>query len=188
MTVHAATPVTARWLAALGFLVVWGSLITAIVLTGERDALLLHTVSLIVIALAAYAWVLYPLAGSAAISVLALVAVSWAGGVAGDRLLGWDVAVLAVLVGVAAFQRRRWGRRFQRLEQGGDDLDEERVLKKPALAAATQARETMRKKHGRYAQLQAVAERLSSLTDLEAIGQLAVERALARSEERRVGK
>ena len=148
-------------------------------MTGERDALLLHTVSLIVIALAAYAWVLYPLAGSAAISVLALVAVSWAGGVAGDRLLGWDVAVLAVLVGVAAFQQRRWGRRFQRLEQVVDDLNEERVLKEQALAAATQAREAMRKKHGRYAQLQAVAERLSSLTDLEAIGQLAVERALA---------
>ena len=58
-------------------------------------------------------------------------------------------------------------------------MNEERVLKEQALAAATQAREAMRKKHGRYAQLQAVAERLSSLTDLEAIGQLAVERALA---------
>jgi diguanylate cyclase (GGDEF)-like protein len=155
---------------------VWAALVAGVV-AGTPDVETFHPVVLVAIALAAYAWVLYPIGGSVAVSLLVLLAVAWAWGMGQHRLLALDLAALAVLVVVAAFQCRRWSRRFQRLHQVLDDVSEEQTVKDQALTLATQALEALHKKHARYAQLQAIAEQLSNMTDLEAIGQLAVERA-----------
>ena len=179
-TASAANPFAAiRWVVAIAVFVVCAALASLILGGSAVGVETIHTLCLLTIALAAYAWVLYPIAGSVFISAAALVEVVWAWAVRQTPLLGLDLAALGFLLGVAAFQRRRRFRRFQRLEQVLDDLREERTVKGQAIALANQTCDALHKKLARYLQLQSIAETLSNLTDLEAIAQLAVDHAFS---------
>jgi len=150
-------------------------LATAQTLVGASQTILVQTLCLLIMALATCAWLLYPLAGGVVINAIALVPLLWAW--AARRTPGWDLAAFGVLVGVAVWQRRwRWRERH-RMQQVVDDLGEEQRVQEQAMALASQTRDVLQKKLDRYAQLQTIAEALSSMTDLGAITQLAVERA-----------
>lgn len=139
----------------------------------------IHTYCLMSIALCAYAWVLYSTAMSVAISVIVFLSVLWIWAVRQTAILGVDLAVLTSLLSLAAWQQRRRFRRFQRIGQVLDDLREERTVKEQAITHATRLHDALKKKQYRYAQLQTIAERLSHLTDLTGVAQLAVESAFS---------
>ena len=167
-----------RWVVALALLLVCATLVTRIS-TGGSGPGMVHSLCLLAVALAAYAWVLYPTAGSVTASAGVLLLTAWAWGVTQVQLVGLDVAAGLLLTGVAAFQQRRWTRRCQRMRQLLEDLGEEQAVKQQALVLANQTREALERKYARYAQLQAIAEQLSDMTDLEPIARLAVDRAFA---------
>jgi len=144
-------------------------------LVGASQPILAQTLCLLIMALATCAWLLYPLAGGVVINAIALVPLLWAW--AARHTPGWDLAAFGVLVGVAVWQRRRRWRERHRMQQVVDDLGEEQRVQEQATVLASQTRDVLQKKLDRYAQLQTIAEALSSMTDLGAITQLAVERA-----------
>jgi len=182
---------TIRWGLALALLVVCACLVT--VITSGRpgppgaiagagapaQASLAHPLALIVIALAAYAWVLYPPAGGVVVSAAVFFCLIWAWAAQQTASLSVDLAAFAVLLGVAAYQQRRRFRRLHRLRQVLEDLQEEGSVKEQAAAHARQSNAGLQKKHARYAQLQAIAEQLSNMTDRTPIANLAVERAFS---------
>jgi diguanylate cyclase (GGDEF)-like protein len=154
--------------------------LTSLILTRAAVPLdVLHALSLLLIAIATYAWVVFGRGVSLLLSVGAILEVSWAWAVRREALLGADLAALAVLLTAAGWQARRRVRQRHRLTQVLDDLREEDTVKAQAAALATQTRDALQKKHARYAQLQAIGEQLSNMTDLQAIAALAVERAFA---------
>jgi diguanylate cyclase (GGDEF)-like protein len=167
-----------RWSVALTLLVVCASLVT-VISSGRTPAStsVVHPLGVIAIALAAYAWVVYPPAGSIVVSLVIFLCVLWAWGVLQATNLGMDLAAFAVLLGVAASQQRRQFQRFHRLRQVLDDVQEEGRMKERVVGAARQSHASLQKKHARYSQLQAIAEQLSNMTDRTAIANLAVERA-----------
>lgn len=128
-------------------------------------------------AVTAYGWVVYGRAGSLVAGLAGLVFVAWAWAAGQTAALSADVLALFALSAAAAWQQRRRGRRFTRMTQLLEDLDEERTVKEQAIAFAEQTREALQRKHDRYAQLQLIAEALSNMTDLAAIGDYIVERA-----------
>ena len=93
--------------------------------------------------------------------------------------LGVDAAALLVVLGPAAWQQRVRARRFRRMAQLVEDVDEERTVKEQAIAFARQTCTALQKKHSRYTQLQSIAEQLSNLTDRQAIASLAVDRTFS---------
>lgn len=163
--------------AAAAVLVVCGGLLAVVLTQGAAQASLAHSLALLAVALCAYGWVLFPTAGAAVASLLLLVCLSWAWAALQLGQLGLDLTAGALLVAVAAYKRRGRARWHQRMAQVLDDLEEERFVKEQALALAGQTRETLQKKYERYAQLQAIAEQLSSMTEPAAIAKLAVDRA-----------
>ena len=134
-----------------------------------------HPVRLLLIALATYAWVLYPAAGSLVITIAVLVSLLWAWAI--RQASGLEPAVLGLLTGTAVWQRQRRSRQLQRMQQLLDDLGEERTVKDQAIELARHTRGALQKKLSRYTQLQLIAEALSNTTDLAPIAQLAVNRA-----------
>jgi|GEM_PF-1125724 len=177
----AARPLTLiRWVVALTNLAICVVLIVSILHPVSGHPQFIPTLSLIAIALCAYAWVLFPTGGSILVSVIVLLSLIWLWGAqGGNRALGINVAVLVLLLTVAAVQQRSRARRFKRFQQLLDDLAEEQTVKDQAIAFATQTKDALQRKHSRYTQLQAIADELSGLMELEAIAQLAVERAFA---------
>ncbi|MBI3088194.1 MAG: diguanylate cyclase [Candidatus Omnitrophica bacterium] len=149
-----------------------------ILLTGSaRDPILLHSLTVLLIALATYSMVALPMAASLPVALLAGVCALWGWASRQSLLLGVDAAAGVALVGLAAFQQRRRLRALMRLRQKLGDLDEECYMKDQALRLNEQTRESLAKKLDRYQQLQAVAEHLSRCLNLEEICQLAVDRA-----------
>ncbi len=138
-----------------------------------------HALCVMAIALAAYAWVIYPTVGSVSLSLVMLVCVLWAWAARQSAALGADAAALVVILVPAAWQQRVRARRCKRMAQVVEDLDEERTVKEQAIACARQTSAALQKKHSRYTQLQSIAEHLSNLTDRQAIASLAVERTFS---------
>jgi len=179
-TISVTKPPTAiRWFVALAFVSVCAVLASALAGSGGPRPDTAQVMAVPLTALATYAWVLYPVPGGIACSLAALIGLSWAWGVLRTPLLGWHLVALAILLAVAAGQRRLRSQRLTRMGQLLDDLREERTVKSQAIAAAGQTRDALQKKLSRYLQLQTIAEELSNVTDLTAISQLAVERAFA---------
>ncbi|MBI2495024.1 MAG: sensor domain-containing diguanylate cyclase, partial [Candidatus Omnitrophica bacterium] len=175
-------PAALRWIVAL-ILPLLCALLVALLLSGPsgtkafgiEQTVLVETLCLVTMGLAVYAWVVYPPAGSLLISAVVFICLLWAWAL--RKASGVDLAAFGVLVGAAAWQQRRRPRRFLRMQQVIGDLNEERTVKDQAIAAASQTREALQKKHARYAQLQTIAEALSQMTDLAAIARLVVESA-----------
>lgn len=130
---------------------------------------------LLAVALATYAWVIYPPSGSVLISAVVTTLLLWAW--AAQQVSGVELVAFGGLVGVAVWHRRGKLRQFLRLQQVLDDLTEERTVKDQAVQVAQQTRDALQKKLSRYAQLQTIAEELSNMTESAAIAQLAVNRA-----------
>lgn len=168
-----------RVLVALATLVVWATLITLLSGGGSVGQGILHPLCLLAVSVATYAWVFYPTAWSLAVNAAFFIPLVWGWAVGRLPILGVDVAAFVVLGGVAALQRRQRARRFKRMRQLVDDLQEERTVKEQAGELARQTCEALRKKLSRYTQLQHIAEELSKLADREAIAQLAVERVFS---------
>ncbi len=114
---------TVRWVVALAVLVVCALLVTT-TLSAHHSADAAHLLSLLAITLTAYAWVVYPLAGGVTVSLLMAGCLVWAWAVHQSALLGIDVAALATLLGASIMQRRRWARRYQRMQQIVADVDD----------------------------------------------------------------
>ena len=149
-----------------------------LLLSGSSSPLpLLHTLTVVLIGLATISLLVLPLAVGTLINALALLGSLWAWAVTRSNLLGFDTAVLVMLIGLASLQQRRRARRILRLKQQLDDLEEEFYLKEQALRISRQAHDGLQRKLSRYQQLQTIAEHLSRLLNLEGIGQLAVDRA-----------
>jgi diguanylate cyclase (GGDEF)-like protein len=172
-------PAASRWAVAVAFLALCAALASALAGSGGPRPADVQALALPLIALSAYASVLYPLAGGLACGLAALLALAWAWAVLRAPLLGWHLAALAVLLAAAAGQRRLRSRRLTRMSQLLEDLREERTVKAQAVAAAGQTQEALQRKLSRYLQLQTIAEELSRLMDLTAVAQLAVERAFS---------
>lgn len=133
------------------------------------------SLGLLAVALATYAWVIFPPSGSVLMSAVVTTLLLWAW--AARQASGLELVAFGGLVGVAIWHRRRRLRQFLRLQQVLDDLTEERTVKDQTIELARHARDALQKKLSRYAQLQTIAESLSNMTDPAAIAQLAVNRA-----------
>ena len=168
-----------RWIVAFATTLVCATLVGMILGGSAASVELLHTLCLMSVALAAYAWALYPTAGSLAVSAVSFIGLVWAWAARQVPVLALDLAALGVLLAAAVVQQQRRLRRSQRLLQVLDDLDEEGSVKDQAMALAHQASDALHKKLARYLQLQSIAEALSNMTDLGAIAQLAVDHAFA---------
>ncbi len=175
----AISPRTIRWVVALAIPVVCLSLMSAIVGRAPGSVETLHALALAAMALAAYAWSVYPAGASAAVSFVVLLCLLWALVARGAWALKVDASVFVLLVAVAVWHRRSRARRLLRLAQVLGDIEEEQVVKQQAITLATQSRDALQKKSARYLQLQSIAEELANMIDLTAIGRLVVERAFA---------
>jgi len=150
----------------------------ATLLSGSRgEPRIMHSLTVTLIALATYSMVVLPLGWGVAINLGVLGISLWSWTTVRSPLLGMDVAALAVLAGIALVQQQRRLQRLQRLRQRVDDFDEEMYLKAQALRINRNSREKLQRKLGRYQRLQAIAEQLSRLTDLQAVSRLAVDQA-----------
>lgn len=168
-----------RWMVALVTLFLSGSLIT-LALGGPRtNTELAHTICLMAMTVIAYAWGLFPTAGSFGLSLLILVCITWLWAVYHTVALGVDVVVCTMLIGMAALHRRRLQGRLHRFQQVLDDVGDQRTAKDQLITGVSQTREALQKKLSRYTQLQSIAEELSNLTDVSAVAQLAVDRAFS---------
>ncbi len=136
---------------------------------------LLHSLALMLVALATYSVVVFPLAFSFVLGALTILVNLWAWAVVREGLLGVDAAAAGVLIAIAGWQQHRRTRRLRRLEQVLDDLEEECYLKEQNVTLTQQTHEALTRKLARYQQLQAIAESLSRLVQLDAIAQFAVE-------------
>ncbi len=171
------TPAFLRWVILLGAMATCGALGVLLVNAPGAPTPFLHSLSLAGVGVVALAWVVYPLAGGLLMTGLLVLCLVWAWGVRQAPEFWITLWTCAVLCNAALLQRRRQTRRFQHLEQLLQGVREEQGMKDQALAVARQTEEALRKKLGRYAQLQSIAEAFSNLTDLHAVAQLAVERA-----------
>ena len=165
------------WLVALAAVFACVVLGQSLLGHAEAAARTAPTLAAMLVALATYAWGLYPVAGSLGVSAGALVCLAWAWAVLQMAGLGWALAAFGVLAGTAVWQRRLRDGRLHRLRRTLEELRGQQTVKRQAIALAGQTADALQKKLARYTQLQAIAEALSNLTDLTAIATLAVERA-----------
>ncbi|MBI4597757.1 MAG: GGDEF domain-containing protein [Candidatus Omnitrophica bacterium] len=131
--------------------------------------------SLIAISIAA--WMFYSIRHSLGVSAIALVVVSWAW--AAQPRSGCAGALVAglALMGLAAWRKQQQIQQLHGVLQLVEDVQEEQAVATQTMTRAQETREALQKKMERYAQLQTFAERLSHLTDLDAVVRLAVEQA-----------
>ena len=172
-------PLAIRWIVAGALLLICAVLAAALTGHAGLRAGTVETLLLIHIALAAYAWVLYSTGASLVLSLPVFCGLVWAWAARRTSMLGWELMAFSLLLAVAAWQQRWRQRRHLRLSQQLDDLQEERRAKDQTISLCAQTRDALAKKLSRYTQLQTIAEELGNLTDLAAIGQLAVERAFS---------
>ncbi len=169
---------TARhWTVALAATAVYGLFAAAIIGHRTFSVPVLQLLSLATAAIATYAALVLPLTGAVIAAAIGVVWIGWAWLVSHLPGFGLEAAIVMALLGIAVWQRHRWDARLKSLRQITNDLDEERVIKSQAVESARQGYTALEKKLARYAKLQEIAEHLSNLTDLVAIGQLAVSRA-----------
>ena len=178
-TVSAESPTYVRWLLFFALSIVCYSIIHLVALQTPMGSSVLHTAYIAAIALAVYAWLLYNQAVAILVNIVVFACLGWAWGNAKDYRLGIDLVALAALLVAAGLHRNKRLKRVRRLSQVLSDLDEQQMIKEQAVAHVQKSREALQKKHGRYAQLQTIAEQLSALTDLEGITTLAVEQAFS---------
>ena len=176
-TAAAKPPAAIRWIVAFALLLISALLVFS--LLGKTKPPTVQALALLHVALATYAWTLYPAAGSVLISLVVLACLVWAWALQQTAVLGELCAAFGALLAAATWQLQLRARRLLRIQQLLNDLTEERAVKGQAIAAASQMREALQKKLSRYTQLQAIAEELSSMTDLASVAALAVERAFA---------
>lgn len=138
--------------------------------------LLIHSVAVILMALATYAVVIAPTAVSSVVGVLAVGTVLWTWASVPDPILAIDALAGVLVLVLAGWQQHRRRKRLHRLAQILEDFDEECYLKDQTTHLTRHTHEALARKLGRYEQLQAVAESLSRLVNLDAIARLAVNR------------
>lgn len=168
-----------RWATAAALLTVCGALVGSLSSGASTTAVLSHPLGLMAVALAAYAWVLYPPTGSVIVSLVVFLCLVWAWAVHRAFALSLDLVAFVVLQSVAAQQQRRRFRRTHRLRQTLEDVEEEGSVKEQAIVQARQVNTSLQKKHARYTQLQSIAEQLSNITERSAIANLAVDRVFS---------
>ncbi len=165
-----------RRVTAAACVLVIGVYIALLLFAPSPDELILHAMTIVVIALAMYSWVAFPFSGGVAVNVVAGVSLLIAWATTQAALLGYDALVFAALMGTVSVQQRRGRRRLQRVKQQVEDFDESLYVKEQACELAQQNREALQRKLGRYQQLHTIAEQLSRLLKLDAITQFTVER------------
>lgn len=170
-------PVIGRVALGLGLALCGAQLIVLLSKSPSAPLLLVHSDLVLLIALAIYSWMVFPMTAGMAISLFALAVAVWGWAVMRVGLLGEDALALAFLVGVASLQQRRRTLRIQRLSQALADLSEELYVKEQNVRLSQHTHEALQRKLSRYQQLQTIAEHLSRLVNLDAIAQLAVARA-----------
>ncbi len=173
------SPAAIRWLFALANVAVAAALITLAIGGSSFHAELIRTMALCAVALATYAWVLYPFGASVVVNLAMLICVAWAWASGRAGSLQLELLAFGVLLAVALWRQQQRLRQARRLEQALDDVAEERRVKEQAIALASQERDALQRKLSRYVQLQSIAEELSNLTDVTTIATLAVDRAFA---------
>lgn len=156
-------------------LVLFGIHTAALLAAPPHDPWVLHGLTVCLIAIAVYAWLLLPFVTAAVAAAVTLASAAGAWSATGSVLLAWDVAAVVILVGVAGVQQRKRDRRMHRLRQQIDDLSEGLYLKAQEQQLAQQSHETLQRKLARYQQLHAIAEQLTRLVELGAIVQFIVE-------------
>lgn len=166
-----------RWAALLAIVVTWGLHVSKLVAGPPFHLLLIHTLTLCLIALAVYSWSVFPSVASVVISGAVLVSTLAAWVLTRSMVVGCDALALVLLVGFAGVQQRRRNRRLLYLKRQGTDMGESVHLKVQSLQVATQNQASLQRKLSRYQQLHSIAEQLSRLLGLEAVAQLAVDRA-----------
>jgi len=166
-----------RAVTLLACLLVAGASTFVLLARAPIDLKIIHTLTILLIALATYSWVVFPVSVGAAVSAVVALNTLWAWAVLRDNLLGFDALVLAVLCGAASVQQSRRERRIIRLKQQLGDVSEELHLKEQAVRLTERSHNGLQRKLRRYQQLQTIAEHLSRLVNLEAIAKLAVDRA-----------
>jgi diguanylate cyclase (GGDEF)-like protein len=157
-----------------GALVAWIAQIAMVASGSAVEALWVHGLAVLLIALAVISWLALPISIGVTISIVALLTELWVLAVMPSHLVACDVLALVALVAMTSLRQRRGRRRLQQLRQLLGDMDEELYLKDQALQITQQNHQALQRKLDRYQQLQTIAENLSRLLNLEAITKLAV--------------
>ena len=171
------SPLILQWTVAIAFALAVGAFARTLIGYPAAPPDAVQVLGLFIVALATYAWVLYPIPAGVCVGVTALIGVTWAWASQRTSILGFELGACSLLLVLAAWQRHRWVSRRLRIQQLLEDLGEERTVKEQAIALAKQTREALQRKLSRYTQLQTIAEELANMTDLSSITQLAVDRA-----------
>jgi len=164
-------------IAVLTTLLVWGIQIAVLSRSPDVKLSVAHSLTMILIALATYDWVLLPMAMGVVMSLLALITTAWGWANTHSSLLGGDLVALLALTAFVSWQQQQRRRRLHRLEQTLDDLEEESYVKEQNLRVTEQTNQALTRKLARYQRLQTIAEQLSALVELDRITQLAVRQA-----------
>jgi len=135
------------------------------------------TLSVLLAVFSLYLWSLDSLVWSVCLSIAVFLEFCWVWAVRRASFFGWWLGIFLGLTVFAALIRERHMQQLLRLKQGLDSLEEAITEKTNALDNAQKAHEALEKKMARFERLQSIAETLSHLTDLNAIAQLAVDRA-----------
>src|SRR3989338_8997241 len=152
-----------RWGTAAALLTVCGALVGSLSGGASTPAVISHPLGLMAVALAAYAWILYPPTGSVIVSLVVFLCLVWAWAVHRAAALSLDLVAFVVLLSVAAQQQRRRFRRTHRLRQTLEDVEEEGSVKEQAIVQARQVNTSLQKKQARYTQVRSIAEQVSNL-------------------------
>ena len=168
-----------RWMTAIAIAAVAVALVVCLLAGPRVPIATIQALGVLTLALSAYAWALYPPPVSAVVSLLVLAGAQWVWAARQPWGTRWDLAAFAIIIGVAAAERRRRQIRFKRMRQLLGDLREEQTVKEQAITTAHQISQGLQKKLNRYTQLQMIAAELSNMTDLTAISQLVVTHAFA---------
>ena len=168
-----------RWVVLGADVAVLGFLIGGMLGRPSAPVGVLQSLGLLAIALTIYLCSVLSTTTAVVMSGLTLLGLAWTWGVTHHGQLGIDLVALGVLGAVTLLHQRQQSRRLLRMRQTLEDLQEEHTVKDQAMALAGQTHDALQQKYARYAKLQAIAEQLCNLTDLEAIAQLAVEQAFA---------
>ena len=124
-----------------------------------------------------YLWSLDSLVWSVCLGLAVFLEFCWVWAIKRAPFFGWWLGVFMGLTVFAAIMRERHMQLLLRLKQGLENLEEAITEKTNAIDNAQKAHEALEKKMARFERLQSIAEALSHLTDLNAIAQLAVDRA-----------
>jgi len=109
-------------------------------------ARLLPVICLLLVTLAIYAWLLYSIRHSLAVSAAVLVAVGWALAVRPHSAGGLVVGAGVPLMALAAWRKQRQMQRLHRVLERVGTVQEEQAVTAQAIAQAQDARDALQKK------------------------------------------